>query len=84
MPLSCADGRLILASARGERARAIAQQLSCDDQTARNAIKQFNATGLDELQAGSSRETLPIQGQTAVFLIVEIAPVLEWTFLCIT
>src|SRR5437762_12770096 len=76
--------QIILASARRERARAIAQQLSCDDQTARNAIKQFNATGLDALQAGSSRETIPIQGQTAMVLIVEIAPDLDWTFLCIT
>lgn len=45
----------LLASARGERAIAIAGQLGCDDQTVRNVIKEFNATGLTVLQAGSSR-----------------------------
>ncbi len=47
--------QILLASARGERAPAIARQLGCDDQTVRNVIKDFNATGLAVLQAGSSR-----------------------------
>jgi len=47
--------QILLASSRGERAPAIAFQLGCDDQTVRNVIKDFNATGLDVLQEGSSR-----------------------------
>jgi transposase len=47
--------QIVLASARGERAPAIARQLGCDDQTVRNVIKGFNATGLLVLQEGSSR-----------------------------
>ena len=47
--------QILLASARGERAPVIARQLGCDDQTVRNVIKGFNATGLAVLQEGSSR-----------------------------
>jgi transposase len=47
--------QILLASARGERAPAIALQLGCDDQTVRNVIKDFNTTGLAVLQEGSSR-----------------------------
>jgi transposase len=47
--------QILRASARGERAPAIAHQLSCDDQTVRNVIHEFNATGLSVLQEGSSR-----------------------------
>jgi transposase len=47
--------QILLASARGERAIAIAKQLGCDDQTVRNVIHGFNATGLSVLQEGSSR-----------------------------
>src|SRR5437588_5639343 len=47
--------QILLASARGERAIAIAQQLGCDDQTVRNVIHGFNASGLAVLQEGSSR-----------------------------
>ena len=47
--------QIVLASARGERAPVIAQQLGCDDQTVRNVIKGFNATGLAVLKEGSSR-----------------------------
>ena len=36
----------LLASVRGERAIAIAQQLRCDDQTVRNVIHGFNSSGL--------------------------------------
>ncbi len=47
--------QILLASARGERAPAIAHHLGCDDQTVRNVIHTFNAEGLAVLQAGSSR-----------------------------
>jgi transposase len=47
--------QILLASARGERATVIARQLGCDDQTVRNVIHGFNATGLAVLQQGSSR-----------------------------
>jgi transposase len=47
--------QILLASARGERAPAIARQLGCDDQTVRNVIHGFNASGLSVLQEGSSR-----------------------------
>ncbi|HEX6483457.1 MAG TPA: helix-turn-helix domain-containing protein [Ktedonobacteraceae bacterium] len=47
--------QILRASARGERAPAIAHQLGCDDQTVRNVIHEFNASGLVVLQEGSSR-----------------------------
>ena len=47
--------QILLATARGERAIAIAHHLGCDDQTVRNVIHGFNATGLAVLQEGSSR-----------------------------
>jgi hypothetical protein len=47
--------QILLASARRERAPAIARQLGCDDQTVRNVIHDFNASGLAVLQEGSSR-----------------------------
>jgi len=47
--------QILRASARGERAPAIARQLGCDDQTVRNVIHEFNAMGLTVLQEGSSR-----------------------------
>jgi transposase len=47
--------QILTLSARGERAPAIARQLGCDDQTVRNVIHGFNASGLAVLQAGSSR-----------------------------
>jgi transposase len=47
--------QILLASARGERAPAIARQLGCDDQTVRNVIHGFNASGLAVLHEGSSR-----------------------------
>ncbi len=47
--------QILRASARGERAPAIARQLGCDDQTVRNVIHEFNATSLTVLQEGSSR-----------------------------
>jgi transposase len=43
----------ILASARGERAPAIARVLGCDDQTVRDAITAFTTTGLAALRRGS-------------------------------
>jgi transposase len=47
--------QIILASARGERAPAIARSLGCSDQTVRNAIRGFDRDGLAALVAGSSR-----------------------------
>ena len=47
--------QIVLASARGERAPAIARGLGCSDQTVRNAIRAFDATGVAALMAGSSR-----------------------------
>jgi transposase len=47
--------QILLASARGEQAPAIARHLACDAQTVRNAIAAFNARGLAALCRGSSR-----------------------------
>lgn len=47
--------QILFASARGERAITIAQHLGCDDQTVRNVIHGFNASGLAVLREGSSR-----------------------------
>jgi len=47
--------QILLASARGERAPAIARQLGCDDQTVREAIHAFAAAGLAALRPGSRR-----------------------------
>ena len=45
--------QILLASAQGKRAAWIADDLHCDDQTVRNAIHDFNATGLAALTRGS-------------------------------
>jgi transposase len=47
--------QIVLASARGERAPAIAGRLGCSDQTVRNALRAFNRDGVAALVAGSSR-----------------------------
>jgi transposase len=47
--------QILLASARGEQAPAIARHLGCDPQTVRNAIAAFNTRGLAALRKGSSR-----------------------------
>lgn len=47
--------QILLASASGERAPRIAYNLGCDDQTVRNAIRAFNASGLGSLRKASSR-----------------------------
>ena len=47
--------QILLASARGERAPAIAGHLGCDDQTVREAIQAFNARGIAALRRGSHR-----------------------------
>jgi transposase len=47
--------QVVLASARGERAPAIARHLGCDDQTVREAIRAFNARGVAALRRGSHR-----------------------------
>src|SRR5690242_5392445 len=51
--------QILLASARGERAPRIAEQLGCDDQTVLDALHAFNAQGLPALQRGSSRPHRP-------------------------
>jgi transposase len=48
-----------LASARGERAPQIAEQLGCDDQTVLNAIAAFSARGVACLTRGSHRTHTP-------------------------
>ena len=45
--------QMLLASARGERAPHIAQELGCDDQTVLDALHAFNERGLEALQHGS-------------------------------
>jgi transposase len=47
--------QIILASARGEWAPAIAHQVGCDDQTVREVITAFNQSGLSVLQRRSKR-----------------------------
>jgi transposase len=47
--------QIVRASARGEPVRRIARQLGCGEQTIRNTIHAFNATGSAALQPGSSR-----------------------------
>src|SRR5438105_14861317 len=47
--------QILPASARGERAPAIARQVGCDDQAVREATHAFTATGPAALQAGSKR-----------------------------
>ena len=47
--------QIVLRSALGQPPRAIARGLCCASQTARNAIRAFNAKGLAALTAGSSR-----------------------------
>jgi transposase len=47
--------QILLASARGERAEAIAHDLGCDGDTVRSAIHAFHAEGLAALQRQSSR-----------------------------
>jgi transposase len=47
--------QILLASARGEHAPRIAENLGCGSQTVRNAIHDFDERGLLALRAGSSR-----------------------------
>jgi transposase len=47
--------QILLASARGEIAPRIAENLGCGEQTVRNAIHEFNEKGLKSLTPGSSR-----------------------------
>ena len=51
--------QILLASARGERAPRIAEQLGCDDQTVLDALHAFNAQGVGALEKGSSRAHHP-------------------------
>lgn len=52
-PFTLRRCQILLASSRGQHARVIAQNLSCDGQTVRNAIRDFNAHGLAALEPGS-------------------------------
>lgn len=54
--------QILLASARGAHVPQIAQALSCDEQTVRNALHAFNATGVAALHRPSSR---PVQTREA-------------------
>lgn len=47
--------QILLASARGDHARTIGQQLGCSDQAVRNVIRAFNQRGLAALRKRSSR-----------------------------
>jgi transposase len=47
--------QILLASARGQRAPAIAQAIGCNDETVRKVIRAFNERGLAALQCGSRR-----------------------------
>jgi transposase len=47
--------QILLASARGEHAPAIAQSLGCDSQTVRNTIHAFHTDGRAALERASSR-----------------------------
>jgi transposase len=47
--------QILVASARGAHVPAIARTLGCDEQTVRNALHAFNATGVAALTPGSSR-----------------------------
>jgi transposase len=47
--------QILLASASGQTPGQLARQLGCAAQTARNAIRAFNARGLESLQARSCR-----------------------------
>ncbi len=56
--------QILLASARGEHARLIADSLGCDDQTVRNVIHRFNTHGLAVL---TPRSSAPHRTPHAVF-----------------
>jgi hypothetical protein len=50
--------QILLASARGQTARQIAEALGCNDQTVRNAVHAFNTTGRAALTPRSSAPQL--------------------------
>ena len=47
--------QIVLASARGQHAPAIAELVGCDDETVRDVIRAFNDSGGGILQRGSTR-----------------------------
>lgn len=47
--------QIVLASARGQHAPAIAELVGCNDETVRDVIRAFNERGLGVLQRGSTR-----------------------------
>src|SRR5215208_6808699 len=60
VPLVRRRAQIVLASADGEHVPTIARVLRCDEQTVRNTLHAFTATGLTALEPGSRRpHTLP-------------------------
>jgi transposase len=60
VPFTRRRAQIVLASADGEHVPTIARVLRCDEQTVRNALHAFTATGLAALAPGSRRpHTLP-------------------------
>jgi Winged helix-turn helix len=49
------SSQMLLASSRGNEVPQIAENLGCGQQTVRDAIHDFNDSGLDALTPGSSR-----------------------------
>ena len=47
--------QILLSSAEGKHSGQITAQLHCNDQTVRNAIRDFHQKGLEALQPGSNR-----------------------------
>ena len=47
--------QIVLASARGQHAPAIAELVGCDDETVRDVMRGFNERGVGVLQRGSTR-----------------------------
>jgi transposase len=71
--------QVLLASARGERAPAIARGLGCDVHTVLDAITAFQARGLACLQRGSSRphtihEAFPAERANALRALLHQSP----------
>ena len=71
--------QIILASSAGQHAQQIADQLYCDDETVRRAIKGFNTHGLSALQPCSSRpkrtrDSLTENGRVRLGQIVRQSP----------
>src|SRR3712207_1206026 len=71
--------QILLANNAGQHAQQIADQLHCDDETVRRAIKAFNSHGLAALQPSSSRprrtrDTFSEKGRARLAQIVRQSP----------